>query len=118
MNDTTLLIARLLMGVPFVIWGALKLRGDEPNLAVMLTKLGLPDAKLLGSLVGLCELVGGVAVIVGYPVHIVGWLLGVWCLVTGVVVHRQNQTLLLSHIVMAGGYIALAAVGAGAFRLL
>ena len=117
MHEEALLVARLFLGVPFVIWGAMKLRGGEAKLVPVLAGLGLPDAKLLAYLVGFCELVGGVAVVLGYPVRIVGVLLGLWCLVTGYAAHRNDINQLLAHVAMAGGFFLLAAAGAGTLSL-
>lgn len=117
MHAIALLIARLLLGVPFIIWGFLKLRGGEAKLVPVLAGLGLPDAKALAYLVGFCELVGGLGVVLGYPVHTFSVLLGLWCLVTGYAAHRNDVNGLLSHICMAGGFFALAVAGAGAIAL-
>ena len=117
MYAIALLVARLLMGVPFIIWGTMKLRGGEAKLVPVLAGLGLPDAKGLAYLVGLCELVGGLGVVLGYPVHTFSVLLGLWCLVTGYVGHRSDVNGLLSHICMAGGFFALAVAGAGTIAL-
>lgn len=66
---------------------------------------------------GLCELVGGVAVCVGYPVRTVGTLLGLWCLATGYAAHKSDINQLLAHIAMAGGFFLLATVGPGSLSL-
>ncbi|WP_109366742.1 DoxX family protein [Ochrobactrum soli] len=68
MYDAGLLIARLFLGVPFIVWGVLKLRGDQAKLVPGLRALGLPDASFFAYLIAVCELVGGVAVVIGYPV--------------------------------------------------
>ena len=60
--DTGLLLARLFLGVPFIVWGIMKLRGGEAALVPMLKALGMPDAKGLAYMVGVCELVGGIGV--------------------------------------------------------
>ncbi|QNP42127.1 DoxX family protein [Lysobacter terrestris] len=117
MHDEALLVARLFLGIPFIVWGALKLRGGEAKLVPMLAALGLPDATFLAYLVGFCEFVGGVAVTVGYPVRTVGILLGLWCLLTGYAAHRSDINQLLAHVAMAGGFFLLAATGAGALAL-
>ncbi|MDN7435727.1 DoxX family protein [Burkholderia multivorans] len=117
MNDEAVLIARLFLGIPFILWGVMKLRGGEAKLEPMLTGLGMPDAKLLAYLVGLCELIGGVGVTIGYPVRTVGVLLGLWCLVAGYAAHRKDISMLLTHVAMAGGFFLLAAVGAGSISL-
>ena len=117
MHEEALLVARLFLGVPFIIWGVMKLRGGEAKLVPVLAGLGLPDAKFLAYLVGFCELVGGIAVVLGYPVRIVGVLLGLWCLVTGYAAHRKELSPLLMHVAMAGGFFLLATVGAGTLSL-
>ncbi len=117
MHDEGLLIARLFLGVPFIIWGYLKLRGGEAKLVPGLQALGLPDATFFAYLVGLCELVGGLMVVLGYPVATASVLLGLWCLVTGYDAHRSNTTELLKNVTMAGGFFALAVAGAGTISL-
>lgn len=117
MHDGGLLVARLFLGVPFIIWGILKLRGGEAKLVPGLKALGLPDATFFAYLIGVCELVGGLAVVLGYPVRTASVLLGLWCLVTGYDAHRANSTELLKNATMAGGFFALAAAGAGSLSL-
>ncbi|WP_017999968.1 DoxX family protein [Paracoccus sp. N5] len=115
--DTGLLVARLFLGLPFIVWGYQKLRGGEAKIAPLIAALGVPDATALAYLVGLCELLGGLAVLLGYPVRTVGVLLGLWCLLTGYLEHRGNPTELMKNVTMAGGFFALAATGAGGLAL-
>lgn len=117
MDNVAFFVARLFLGVPFIIWGILKLRGGEAKLVPALVALGLPDATILAYLVGLCELLGGLAVVIGYPARLAGVLLGLWCLVTGYQAHRGDTNALLSHVTMAGGFFLLAVAGTGAIAL-
>lgn len=117
MNDWMLLFARVLMGVPFILWGWEKLRGGEAKMVPVIAAFGLPDAKALAYLVGLCEFVGGVGVVLGYPAKTFGILLGLWCLVTAFAMHRTDKQSLMSHMTMAGGFFMLGAVGAGTLAL-
>lgn len=117
MSDVALLVARLFLGVPFIIWGILKLRGGEAKLVPVLVAVGLPDATMLAYLIGLCELVGGIAVAIGYPAKTAGILLGLWCLVTGYQAHRNDTNALLMHIAMAGGFFLLVVAGPGTIAL-
>ena len=117
MHDEALLVARLFLGVPFILWGTMKLRGGEAKLVPVLVAMGLPDAKALAYLVGVCEFVGGVAVCLGYPARTVSVLLGLWCLVTGYAAHKGDLNQLLAHVGMAGGFFVLAVVGAGSVAL-
>lgn len=117
MHDEGLLIARLFLGIPFIVWGILKLRGGEAKLVPGLQALGLPDAVFFAYLIGVCELVGGLVVVLGYPLRTASVLLGLWCLVTGYDAHRGNITELLKNATMAGGFFALAVAGSGALAL-
>lgn len=117
MDDLAFFVARLFLGVPFIIWGILKLRGGEAKLVPVLVAIGLPDATLLAYLVGLCEFVGGIAVVIGYPARTASVLLGIWCLITGYQAHRGDTNALLSHVAMAGGFFLLAAAGSGPIAL-
>lgn len=117
MHEEALLVARLFLGIPFILWGAMKLRGGEAKLVPVLAGLGLPDAKALAYLVGFCEFVGGIGVTIGYPARTVGVLLGLWCLVTGYAAHKNDMNQLLAHVAMAGGFFLLAVVGAGSLSL-
>lgn len=117
MDNLAFFVARLFLGVPFIIWGILKLRGGEAKLVPVLVALGLPDATILAYLVGLCELLGGLAVVIGYPARLAGVLLGLWCLVTGFQAHKGDTNALLSHVTMAGGFFLLAVAGTGAIAL-
>ncbi len=111
MHDLFLVIARLFLGVPFVIWGIMKLRGGEAKLVPVLVGMHMPDAKALAYLVGVCELLGGLGVVTGFPLQLFGLLLGLWCLATAYIGHRHDVNALLSHVAMAGGFFLLAATG-------
>ncbi|MCB2047405.1 MAG: DoxX family protein [Novosphingobium sp.] len=117
MHDIILLTARVIMGGCFVVWGIMKLRGGEAKLVPVLTAMGLPDATALAYLVGVCELLGGLCVLLGYPLATVSVLLGIWCVVTALVAHRADTNQLLAHITMFGGFLALAAAGPGRLAL-
>lgn len=82
-----------------------------------LQALGLPDAVAFAYLIGLCEFVGGVAVVLGYPASTASVLLGLWCLVTGYDAHKGNVTEFLKNVTVAGGFFALATSGAGSISL-
>ena len=112
MSDESLLLARLFLGVPFIVWGILKLRGGEARLVPVLSGMGLPDATALAYLVGFCELAGGVMVVLGYPARTAGVLLGLWCLVTAYIGHKGDTNQMLAHTCMAGGFFTLASIGA------
>ncbi|QIG48000.1 DoxX family protein [Nordella sp. HKS 07] len=117
MNNEGLLLARLLLGVPFVIWGALKLAGGAVGLSGGLTQMGLPAPLLLAYLISLFELVGGIAVVIGFPIRLAGILLALWCVATGILIHGGDATQLFKNLVMAGGFLLVAVTGAGRLAL-
>lgn len=117
MFDEAILLARLIMGGAFIVWGIMKLRGGEAKLVPVLAAMGLPDAKALAYLVGVCELLGGIGVVLGYPLVTVSVLLGLWCVVTALVAHKSDPNQMLAHITMCGGFFALAAAGPGSLAL-
>lgn len=117
MSDIAILIARLLMGGAFIVWGTMKLRGGEAKLVPVLHAMGLPDAKGLAYLVGACELIGGIGVLLGFPLVLFSIALGLWCVVTALVAHKNDINQMLAHLCMCGGFFALAAAGPGAFAL-
>lgn len=45
---------------------------------------------MLAYLADLCELVGGIGVVLGFPVRLFGMLLGLWCLANACEAHRKN----------------------------
>jgi len=110
-------IARLIMGGCFIVWGVMKLRGGKAKLVPVLSAMGLPDVKALAYLVGLCELVGGVGVVLGYPLATFSVLLGLWCVVTALVAHKGDTNQMLAHTGLCGGFFGLAAAGPGALAL-
>lgn len=117
MNDNVLLlVARVLLAVLFLVTGLGKL-ADPSGVAGMLGTLHLPAPVLLAYLVGVCEVVGALAVIIGFQVRTVGLLLAAWCLATAVAVHLQMPMDLMKNLGLAGGFLLLAANGAGSLAI-
>ena len=117
MFDIAVLLARLLMGGAFIVWGTMKLRGGEAELVPVLKAMHMPDAKGLAYLVGLCEFLGGVGVVLGFPLVLFSLALGLWCLVTAYIGHKGDTNQMLAHTCMAGGFFTLASSGAGTLAL-
>lgn len=115
-NNAVLLIARVLLSILFIVAGFGKLTAAA-GFAGMLGGMGFPSPLALAYLTGACELVGGLCVLLGFQVRIVGPLLAIFCLFTGYVAHLGDATSLMKNIALAGGYLALAATGAGAYSL-
>ena len=133
-QNTVLLVARILLSFMFIYSGFGKLM-DPSGTAGMITGAGMPAATALAYLAGLFELVTGLAVLVGFQTRIVGWALALFCIFTGLMFHSGtiavpdfpaaangwinalNGIMLMKNITLAGAYILLATVGAGAYSI-
>ena len=118
-SNVLILIGRVFLSILFIVAGYGKLTGGAEGLSGMLGGMGLPQPLALAYLTGICELVGGIAVLVGFQVRIVGILLALFCLLTGYVAHMgpDQATALMKNIGLAGGFLLLAANGAGAYAI-
>jgi len=133
-NSVLLVLARILLSFIFILSGFGKL-SDPAGTAGMITGAGLPAATLLAYAAGLFELVAGLFVLVGFQTRLTAWALALFCVFTGLVFHSGtvaiegwpegalgwintlNQIMLMKNVTLAGGYILLAIVGAGAYSL-
>ncbi|MBB3408573.1 putative oxidoreductase [Rhizobium sp. BK316] len=126
-NNVLILLARILLSFMFILAGFGKVT-DAAGTAGMIAGAGLPAATLLAYVAGLFELLAGLAVLTGFQVRIVGWLLAGFCVFTAVVFHLPyasgaelvnilNQIMVMKNITLAGAYILLATVGAGAYSI-
>lgn len=133
-QNAVILVARILLSFIFILSGFGKLT-DPPATAGMITGAGLPAATALAYLAGLFELVTGLFVLVGFQTKLTGWALALFCIFTGAVFHSGtvvvpgwpdaalgwintlNQIMMMKNFTLAGAYILLATVGAGAYSL-
>lgn len=133
-TNSLLLVARLLLSGMFVMSGFQKLV-DPSGTAGMITGAGLPAATLLAYVAGLFELVTGLAVLTGFQTRIAALLLAAFSAFTAFVFHSGainvpsfpeaanglltlfNSLMMMKNLTIAGGFLALAAVGAGAFSV-
>lgn len=137
MSNTTsilILVARILLSFMFIMAGFGKLT-DPAGTAGMIAGAGMPAATALAYLAGLFELLSGLAVLVGFQLRIAGWLIAAFCVFTGLVFHTGtiaipsfppeangwintlNGIMVMKNITLAGAYILLATVGAGAYSI-
>lgn len=133
-NNGLLVLVRILLSFMFILSGFGKL-ADPAGTAGMITGAGFPAATALAYVAGLFELVAGLFVLVGFQTKLTAWALALFCVFTGLVFHSGtvaiegwpegalgwintlNQIMMMKNITLAGGYIALAIVGAGAYSL-
>jgi putative oxidoreductase len=121
MTDSVLLLARVLMSMIFILSGLLKLTTAAATQA-LLTKMGLPLPVLAWLFAVVVELGGGLALLFGLATRQVAIVLALWCVATALVAHsnladRQMQVHFMKNLVMAGGFLYVAVLGAGSFSL-
>jgi putative oxidoreductase len=126
-KDALLLLSRLLFAALFVPAGFHTL-GDIAGSAGYFAGLGLPLPTFAAWGTGLFELVAGLAVLLGLQTRIAALLLAAFCVAAGVIGHYGqgggdptlaflHSQMLMKDIAIAGGFLALAMAGAGAFSL-
>lgn len=119
--NAILLLARILLAFMFILAGFGKI-ADIGGTAGYIASFGLPAPTLLAVLVGLVELVGGLAVLVGYRTRIAAYALAAFCAATALVAHTDFSDMMQiinfqKNLAMAGGFLALAVAGAGTLSL-
>ena len=119
MNNVSQLIARILLGQIFLLAGISKITAYEGTQGYM-EAMGVPGELLF--LVIILEIVGGLAVILGWQVRWASYALAGFSIAAALIFHNnfadQMQSILfMKNIAIAGGFMALASVGAGAYSL-
>ncbi|MDA7430316.1 DoxX family protein [Primorskyibacter aestuariivivens] len=113
------LVARVLLAVLFIMAGIGKL-GNVEGFAGFMESGGVPG--FLAWPVIAFEILGGVALLVGFQTRLVALALGAFCLASGVLYHfvpadQMQMTMFMKNLALTGGYIALALTGAGAWSV-
>ena len=112
-------LGRVLLALIFVSAGLNKISGYAGTQAYM-ESAGVPGALL--PLVIAVELLGGLAIILGWQARIAAFLLAGFCVLSGFLFHYvpgdQMQTIMLmKNLGLAGGFLMIVALGAGAWPL-
>lgn len=115
-------VGRVLLALMFVMAGFSKLT-HITGTAGYIASGGLPAPEVLAVLVGLLELVGGLALMVGYRARWAALALGVFTLLASLLFHKfwaaapdqqmVQQLLFMKNMAVAGGMFIVAALGAG-----
>ena len=120
-NSAIVLVGRVLLSVMFIMAGLSKL-GDVAGTAAYFGSVGLPMPGILVWLVGIFEVVAGLAVLVGLMTAPAAYLLALFCLASGFAAHMDfsDQTemiLFMKNVAIAGGFLVLAANGPGSISI-
>ncbi|TCN29479.1 DoxX family protein [Sinorhizobium americanum] len=121
LQNSLAFVGRLLLAVIFVVSGVEKLADPSGTIAyISAANLPFPVPAYAGALVA--ELGGGILLILGYQTRLAAFLLAAFTLASALGFHMefddQNQLIhFMKNIAIAGGFLQVAAFGAGGFSL-
>lgn len=134
MTNALLLLGRILLAAVFIPAGLQKFTNIAMT-AGMIEGAGLPAASALAWLAAIFEVAAGLAVLVGFQTKWAALALAVFCVFTALVFHSGaiampdfpeaangmltmfNQIMMYKNLGLAGGFLALAGAGAGAWSV-
>lgn len=119
--SATILLGRVLLSVIFVLSGFGKLTAIAGT-AGYFGSMGLPMPTVTAIVVGLIELLGGLAILIGFQTRITAWVLAIFTVATGLVAHtgwadQMQMISFMKNLATAGGFLVLASSGAGAYSV-
>lgn len=111
------LVGRILLSILFILAGYSKLT-SLAGTAGFFGGIGLPMPMVTAAIVGLVELLGGIAVLVGFKTRIAAIVLALFVLAATAIAHLDfsqagNALMLQKNLAIAGGFLLLAVLGAG-----
>jgi len=120
-DNLATLVGRILLSLLFILGGWGKLMGAAATQA-MFAKQGLPMVEAAWVLAVIVELGGGLAILLGLFTRPVGLILAVWCVATALIAHanlaeRAQEIQFFKNMGLTGGFLYVAAFGAGAWSL-
>lgn len=116
-----ILAARVLLSILFILAGYAKLT-DIAGTAGWFGSIGLPMPTVTTVVVGLVELLGGLAILVGFQTRVAAVVLALFVLGATAVAHLDfsqagNALMLQKNLGLTGGFLLLAVLGAGAYSI-
>ncbi len=118
-SDVTALVARILMSVMFILAGWNKIGGYAGTQGYM-EAMGVPGA-LLPAVIAL-ELLGGIAVLIGFKARYAALLLAGFSIIAALIFHsnfsdQMQSILFMKNLALSGGLLYIFAHGAGKLSL-
>lgn len=134
MSDTLGLVSRVLLSVVFILSGYAKavdptgiLNSPGTKQFMELVAGGAPAPIWLGYLIAAIELIGGLAVLLGFQTRLAAWGLVIWVIIATYLGHpfwgmegaarAANQVHFLKNLAIMGGLLLLASGGPGRVSL-
>ncbi len=119
LNNASTLIGRSMIAVIFIVAGAGKITGYAGTQGYM-ESLGVPG--LLLPLVIAVEILGGIAILLGYQTKIAAFLLGGFTILTAIIFHsdfgqQMQMILFMKNLAISGAFLLLFVHGPGQWAL-
>lgn len=121
-SGITELAGRILMSVIFLLSGTSKVLGYA-GLVAYATAKGLPMAGVGVAIAAVIEILGGLAILTGFQTRIVSWIMFLYLIPVSITFHNfwalqgmermDNQIHFMKNFAIMGGFLILAAHGAG-----
>lgn len=120
-TSLAILVGRILLSIMFILAGYSKLTAIAGT-AGWFGSLGIPAPTLVAIAAGIVELVGGLAILVGFKTRIAALVLAAFTIAATLIAHtnladQMQQLLFMKNLAVTGGFLILAAVGAGALSV-
>ena len=117
-NDVTLLVARVLLALMFLISGVPMLLAPG-GFAGFMGSIGIPAPLLVTWAVIALKVLGGIAVVVGFQTRWAAYAFAAFCVATAFIGHfsAEEMSVFWKNIAVAGGFLALSVSGPGALSL-
>ena len=120
------LVARILLAAIFISAGVSKVMGFDGATAYIASK-GLPVPMIIAGLTIILEILGGLAIVIGYKARIASLLLGLFTLLAALIFHNfwtfppeqvyLQNIMFMKNLSMAGGLFLLTVFGAGGYSI-
>lgn len=119
--SAVVLLGRVLLSIIFLLAGFGKLT-DIASTTAYFSSYSLPAPGVAAVVAGLIELLGGLAVLVGFQTRAAACVLALFCMATALIAHMDwsdmnNMINFQKNLAMAGGFLVLAAFGPGALSI-
>lgn len=111
---------RILLSLLFIAGGLNKFTAGPEAIMPFMESGGIPGFLYWPTV--LFEVLGGLAILVGFKTRIIAFLLSGFCLITAVMFHSDfsqqvEAALFLKNVAIAGGFLILTRFGAGEFSI-
>ncbi|WP_348654637.1 DoxX family protein [uncultured Psychrobacter sp.] len=118
-QDISMLLGRVFLSLMFIVSGFNKIT-DYAGTQGYMESMGVPALML--PLVIILELLGGIAILIGFKTRIVALLFIGFNVISALLFHsdfddQTQMTMFMKNIAIAGGFLLLFAQGAGAYSI-